>query len=129
MENITHLDLSNSNLISISNDVMESMVKNLKTLKLVNNNLEILPQSIMEANNETKLWLSNNSYECNCDMMWMRDWLVKATNIIDKEVIVCRKGKMIGKHLNLLPPANQVWDKVIFSQVCVSHSVNGGVSV
>ena len=54
MENITHLDLSNSHLLSISNDVMESMVKNLKTLKLVNNNLEILPQSIMEANSDTK---------------------------------------------------------------------------
>ena len=24
-----------------------------------------------------------------------------------------------------LPPANEVWDKVIFSQACVSHSVLG----
>ena len=25
-----------------------------------------------------------------------------------------------------LPPANEVWGKVIFSEVCVSHSVHGG---
>ena len=26
----------------------------------------------------------------------------------------------------LLPPASEVWGKVIFSQACVSHSVHGG---
>ena len=58
--------------------------------------MEILPRSITESNNDTKLRISNNSYECNCDMMWMRDWLVKATNILDREEVVCKKGKMIG---------------------------------
>ena len=29
----------------------------------------------------------------------------------------------------LLPPANEVWGKVIFSETCVSHSVNGGGSL
>ena len=98
IENITHLDLSNSRVSGITEAVMRSMLKNIKTLVLTNNDLKILPQSIMEANNETKLWLSNNSYDCNCDMMWMRNWLVKATNVMDKEEIVCASGKMIGKH-------------------------------
>ena len=79
---------------------MRSMLTKLKTLNLVNNNLEILPRSIMDANNDTRMWLSNNSYDCNCDMMWIRDWLVKATNVMDKEQIVCTKGKMIGDYIN-----------------------------
>ena len=96
IETLSYIDLSNSNVSSITGSVMRSLLTKLKTLNLVNNNLEILPRSIMEANNDTGIWLSNNSYDCNCDMMWMRDWLVKATNVMDKEGIVCTKGKMIG---------------------------------
>ena len=29
-------------------------------------------------------------------------------------------------NLSSLPPENEVWDKVMFSQACVSHSVQGG---
>ena len=99
IETLSHIDLSNSNVSSITGSVMRSMLTKLKTLNLVNNNLEILPRSIMETNNDTRMWLSNNSYDCNCDMMWMRDWLVKATNVMDKEGIVCTKGKMIGDYI------------------------------
>ena len=31
-----------------------------------------------------------------------------------------------GGHLRFLPPANDVWGKVIFSQVCLIPSVHGG---
>ena len=31
--------------------------------------------------------------------------------------------------INFLPPANEVWCKVIFSQVCVKNSVQGGSGV
>ena len=99
MENITYLDLSNSQVSGIADDVMRSMLKNLETLKLANNAIEVLPPSIMEANNDAELWISNNSYDCNCDMMWMRDWLVKATNVMDKEQVLCRKGKMVGTYM------------------------------
>ena len=97
IENITHLDLRNSRVTGITDGVMRSMSMNVKKLNLSNNDLEILPLSIMEVNNDTKLWLSNDSYDCKCGMMWMRDWLVKATNFMDREQVACRKGKMIGK--------------------------------
>ena len=97
MENITKLDLSNSRVSVITDGAMKSMFKSLKIFNLSNNALKILPRSIMEANNDTQIWISNNSFECNCDMLWMRDWLVKATNVIDKENVICSTGKMIGK--------------------------------
>ena len=96
MENITHLDLSNSRVSHITDGVMRSILMNLKTLKLTNNVIRSLPLSIQKTEDNTKLWISNNSYDCNCDMMWMRDWLVKATNVMDKEDITCTSGKMIG---------------------------------
>ena len=77
---------------------MRSMLNNVKKLYLSNNYLKSLPKSIMESNNDPKLWISNNSYHCNCDMMWMRDWLLKARNVMDKEQVKGNaKGKMIGK--------------------------------
>ena len=96
MENITHLDLRNSRVSHITDSAMRSILNKLKTFYLSNNVLKNLLSSIRETNNNTKLWISNNSYDCNCDMMWMRDWLVKATNVMDKEEIVCASGKMIG---------------------------------
>ena len=123
IENITHLDLRNSRISGITDGVMRSMSMNLKKLNLSNNDLEILPPSIMEVNNDTQLWLSNNSYECNCDMMWMRDWLVKATNVMDREEVVCKKGQMIGKwleyqlHHRWYRP--RITDHVVLSFVCL----------
>ena len=104
IENITHLDLRNSRLSGITDGAMRSMLKSMKTLNLTNNVMEILPRSITESNNDTKLRISNNSYDCNCDMMWMRDWLVKATNVFDREEVVCKKGKMIGNIREFLIP-------------------------
>ena len=102
MQNIIYLDLNKSRVSSVSDDAMILMLQNLKTLNLANNILEILPRSITKAKNDTKLWISNNSYDCNCDMMWMRDWLVKVTNVVDKEQVVCRSGKMIGRYSGVI---------------------------
>ena len=96
MENITHLDLSNSRVSHITDGAMRSILMKLKTFNLSNNVLKNLPSSVRETNNNTKLWISNNSYDCNCDMMWMRDWLVKTTSVVDKEQVVRASGKMIG---------------------------------
>ena len=101
MENITYLDLSNSKVSYITERAMTCMLRNMKALDLTKNMLEDLPRAITKSNN-TKLWISNNCYDCNCDMMWMRDWLVKATNVMDKEEVVCRKGKMIGNMHEML---------------------------
>ena len=110
MENITHLDLSTSRLSGITERVMRSMLKNTKTLNLTNNVLQVLPQAITKSN-KTKLWLSNNPYDCYCDMMWMRDWLVKATNVMDKDEIVCTKGKMIGNMYENVNALNETKSK------------------
>ena len=75
---------------------MMDLLRNTTHLDLRNNNLKYLPESITKSDLSTKLWLSRNPYKCDCEMMWMREWLVGQNNVQDKEDIVCIKGKMKG---------------------------------
>ena len=93
---ISVLNLSSSEVISVDEIVVEAILINVQQLDLRGNRLKILPKSIMKAKNTTKLWLSENPFECNCDMVWMRDWLVGTSNIMDKENINCSLKTLEG---------------------------------
>ena len=97
LKNITLLDLSSSNITDIDETVMEFIMHNGKILDIRKNKLRTLPKLITKANRTNKLWISNNPYECNCDMLWMKDWLMDSINIQDKESVTCLTGKMKGK--------------------------------
>ena len=100
MKEIIHLDLRDSKVTEISNDVVDIVLQNVKYLNVANNSLRQLPRAVTKARNETYLRISNNPYECNCDMMWTRDWLLKAPNVMDKENAKCATGKMKGRSLS-----------------------------
>ena len=94
---ITFLDLSSSDITDIAEKVMEVVTKSVKHLDIRGNNLKEIPQTIKEANNMTKLWLSNNPYLCNCDMLWMKDWLMENSNVMDKENVTCSGSDIKGE--------------------------------
>ena len=96
LNKITHLDLSSSNLKEISDQVLNAKMTNIRYIDISNNNLKELPSSVASMINLTELRISGNPYDCNCDMMWMRDWLVEATNVMDKEGIKCVTGALKG---------------------------------
>ena len=104
MAQIKFFYLQYSNITEISDVVIRSMLNSLKYLRIFHNKINVLPKGITQAGNITELWISSNPYECNCDMMWMGDWLVKATNIMDKENVTCTTSKMkaIALHQYLL---------------------------
>ena len=95
--NISLLNLSSSQIIAIEKVVMDAILKKVQQLDLRGNKLKILPRSIMKTKLTTKLWLSENQFECNCDMVWMRDWLLNTYNIMDKENINCSTRAGEGK--------------------------------
>ena len=97
LENITLLDLSTSEITEIDEAVMEVIVKNVKHLDIRGNNLKNLPQIIKNVPAENKLWISGNPYECNCDTLWMKDWLMDTRNVMDKDNVTCSKNKVKGK--------------------------------
>ena len=96
MKEISHLNLSSSQITSIGAQAINLIIDEKTYLNIRNNSLKYLPKKIENTRNTTELWIAYNSYECNCDMMWMRDWLVQATNVMDKENTTCASGDMIG---------------------------------
>ena len=95
--NVTYIDLNISNVTAISGDIMTKLLKNKTYLNIAKNSLKYLPWEIEGAGNGTELWIGGNLYECNCDMLWMRDWLVTASAVRDRDHAVCTTGKMKGQ--------------------------------
>ena len=96
LNEIKYFYMNSSGIIKINDNIVTSMITSTVHLDITNNGMEYLPQSIIHFTNATKLYISNNPYKCNCDMMWMRDWLVEATNVMDKELLICASGKKKG---------------------------------
>ena len=94
---LTRLDVSSNNIVKIDKNMITEMTKNIKYLDISNNKLKYLPKEIKDTNNLTKLRISNNPYTCNCDMLWIRDWLIDAENVADKSHVKCHSGKLISK--------------------------------
>ena len=61
------------------------------------NKLTTLPRAIVNIRGSSKLWISDNPYDCNCDTLWMKDWLIDAENVQDKYNAICATGKMKGE--------------------------------
>ena len=97
LKNITLLDLSSNDITCMDEKVMEVVTKSVKHLDIRGNNLKTLPKTITKANNMTKLWLSNNPYQCDCDMLWMKDWLIDTGNVMDKEIVTCSGNGIKGE--------------------------------
>ena len=76
--------------------VMEVLMHNVKSFDIRKNNLKMLPKSIMKAN-KPKLWISDNPYECGCNMLWMKNWLIDAGNVMDKKNVTCSGSQVKGE--------------------------------
>ena len=101
LENITLLNLSSSHITQIDETVMAVIVTNINHLDISRNYLKTLPETIKNINDSSKLRISNNPYKCNCDMMWMKDWLIDNKNVVDKENATCSGGKLKGEIIHI----------------------------
>ena len=90
------LNLSSSDISDIDETVMETII-HVKSLDIRGNNLKEIPEIFAKSNKTNKLWISDNPYECNCDMLWMKDWLMDKENVVDKNDVKCLRSKEKGK--------------------------------
>ena len=104
LKNISLLNLSSSNIRNIDEEFIDAIIKGVKHLDISGNKLKTIPLTIKKANNVTKIWISNNPYECNCDMLWMKDWLVGTKIVVDRENVTCSGSKLKGEisHIDIL---------------------------
>ncbi len=114
-EDVTHLNLSTNRIKNICPSFLQTDTKTaldqITELDISNNLLKSLPREIVRATKTTKIWLSKNPYMCNCDMLWMVDWLANAKLSSGKPVVqdykdvTCSGGIADGIHMYRL---NQV---------------------
>ena len=97
LNNITLLNLSSSNIEYIEEKVIKVIPKSGMRVDIRGNKLKTLPRAIASMNGSTKLWISDNPYDCNCDTLWMKNWLINNKNVQDKYNVVCSTGKMKGE--------------------------------
>ena len=97
LNNIALLNLSSSHITEIDEIVMEVIMHNVKSLDIRNNKLKILPKTITQGNKTNELWISGNPYGCNCDMLWIKDWLMDAGNVMDKKNVTCSRKTVKGQ--------------------------------
>ena len=97
LRNISLLDLSSNNITDKDEKMMEVIITNVKHLNIRNNKLKTLPRTTATVNGTSVLMISDNPYECNCDIIWMKDWLIDSPDVQDKDNVICSTGKMKGK--------------------------------
>ena len=120
LSGLTLLDMSSSNIVRIDKDTVKEITKNIKYLNIAYNKLQYLPNELQDTDNFTKLQISNNPYTCNCDMLWMKDWLIGAANVADKKNVKCHHGKLIGKNNRVIFSNCDFYSNVIVLEY-VSH--------
>ena len=99
-EELEVLNLTSNNIRSLTNNVMKSMMKKTIVMVLDDNNLKYLPKVITTNVNLTVFFISGNPYECNCDMLWMTDWLLGVGNVFDTPYVTCANEEMKGNYLS-----------------------------
>ena len=99
-KNLSKLDLYNSKIRNISSQFWDILIKsnNLLYLNLSKNELMTLPESIKNISSLQTLKITGNKFKCSCDNMWMKDWLLNETDLVeDYEKVLCQmtSGKWI----------------------------------
>ena len=78
--NVTGINIGLNSIKQICPSFIQSIKSNrhLEEIILSSNQLSSVPQDLQQIK-YTKIWLSNNPFLCNCDMLWMISWLVNST--------------------------------------------------
>ena len=83
---------------------MEIIIGSVKHLDIRRNSLTKIPQTITKGNNVSELWISDNPYECNCNVVWMKDWLIDNKQVKEQENVTCSGSKLKGKINHIYDP-------------------------
>ncbi|XP_051888594.1 leucine-rich repeat-containing protein 70-like [Pristis pectinata] len=78
--NLGYLQLDHNNISFIESDAFEGMAKTLKVLRLANNHLtNLFPEVLMPLGSLVHLMVNGNPWECNCNMLNLRNWLLSSS--------------------------------------------------
>ena len=100
--NMTYINLENANITKICSNTLEALFESsVIWLNLAGNNLDRIPRAFESSNNSIeKLWLARNQVICDCDMVWVIDWIENSISaggpLQDYQDVMCTGGKWDG---------------------------------
>ena len=121
LKNISNLILSNNDINYMCNSTINILRKGqLQALDLSYNKLKTLPKSIVNVSLSTELWLSHNTFTCDCDTLWLKDWMFNKSGrsiVQDLNDITCSNGgpmnQMDAVKLGCFPKELTLWQKML----------------
>ena len=119
LQRIFDLKVNNGKINSICDEMLNILAKGkIETLDLSNNNLRKLPQRIQILKNLTYVGLSGNPFVCDCNMIWMKDWLNKFNRSMKTlSQVTCNKNTQIIKldavKMGCYPRDLTLWQKLL----------------
>ena len=99
INSLSRIDLKDNEMKIISEDFAQFLSKhgNLDDLDISNNNLKTIPRNFKNVN-ILKLSLSGNRFQCTCNNMWMKNWLIESRNMIQEyNTVSCQLES--GRHI------------------------------
>ena len=76
LKNISSFFLTNNNISEICDSTLNTLKRGrLKLLELSRNKLNGLPRLIQNVTSLVQIWLLDNPLKCDCDMLWMKNWM------------------------------------------------------
>ena len=134
LKNISHLMLSNNRIGKICHNTTDFLRKGrLKALDLSQNDLKRLPRNIVNVSYSTELWLSRNPYLCNCDTLWLKDWIFNKsgqTIVQDSYDVKCSDNVPMNQidavEMGCFPKELTLWQKILIG---MSATVTIGVVI
>ena len=102
---VVHLDLHDSNIMSVCDDFLSKLAKANKItyLNLINNAIVHPSKIFQNMSSLQEVYLAGNPIDCNCDMIWFAKWVNYTTTctggrvVKDYQDIKCSGGEWDGK--------------------------------
>ena len=121
IKNMSGLDLRGNQIKYICDGAITNILESsIARLDLSRNNLTKLPKKILNATSLDKLWLSNNPFQCDCKMLWMKDWLTNHSSrivVMDYKEAKCQDGDLLYQldpvKMGCFPKEMTVWEKIL----------------
>ena len=119
LRRIFGLKVNNGKIYSICDDMLNILAKGkIQALDLSKNYLRRLPPRIQNLKNLTEIGLSGNPFVCDCNMLWMKDWINRFNRTVKTlDRIKCNNDTLIIKldavEMGCYPRILTLWQKIL----------------
>ena len=105
-KNISVLSFSGSRMNQLCDAFVNTLVssRKIKLLDIKNSQLSHISKTFEDFKFIQEIWLSGNPFHCDCEMIWMMQWLNNSSKsasqqhvVMDYKEMKCHTGMMTGK--------------------------------